>query len=251
MKRFIQLFAALVLLCSILSCQAYAQGESWYFKKKGNEPPTSGVSDDFLRQTNSVWLDTASNGDKVIYLTFDVGYINDNVISVLDILKEENVTAAFFVLGHPILKNTADILRMKEDGHLVCSHTKGHGDISEMTDAELESELTTLEKIYEEKTGYTLDKYFRPPEGKYSKRALLTVKQLGYRTVFWSYAYADWDEKTEHNEAKILKKLTDNAHPGEILLLHPTSTINAKVLRPFIRAMKEKGYRFSSLDKIL
>ena len=250
MKRLFELSVAVVLLCSILSCSVSAQEESWYFKKKGSEAPKCGVDESFLSQTNSIWLDTDANSEKIIYLTFDVGYINDNVLTTLDILKEEKVAAAFFVLGHPILKNTEVIARMKEDGHLVCNHTRGHGDISKMTSEELTRELCTLEKIYEEKTGYTLDKFFRPPQGKYSKEALMKIKELGYRTVFWSYAYADWDEKTEHNETKVLNKLINNAHSGEILLLHPTSTINAKILKPFIQALKAEGYRFSTIDQI-
>ena len=154
------------------------------------------------------------------------------------------------MLKNTNLKNTDVILRMKEDGHLVCSHTRGHGDISKMSDEQIRNELGTLERIYEEKTGYQLDKFFRPPEGRYSKHSLNIIKELGYRTVFWSYAYADWDEKTVHNESKILKKLTENAHPGEILLLHPTSSINKKILKPLIAALKQNGFAFGMLDQI-
>lgn len=250
MKRILAFSLSLILLCSILCCQARAEGESWYFKKKGNEPPSCGVSEQFLKDTNSVWIDPSLKDKKVIYLTFDVGYVNDNVIAILDILKDEGVKAAFFVLGHPILKNTETVIRMKEDGHLVCNHTRSHKDISAMTDTEIERELYTLEKIYEEKTGYVLDKFFRPPEGKYTKDALQKIKSLGYRTVFWSYAYADWDERSTHNETKVLKKLTENAHPGEILLLHPTSTINKNIIRQLIRSLKDMGYHFGTLDQI-
>ena len=87
MKRILAFSLSLILLCSILCCQARAEGESWYFKKKGNEPPSCGVSEQFLKDTNSVWIDPSLKDKKVIYLTFDVGYVNDNVIAILDILS--------------------------------------------------------------------------------------------------------------------------------------------------------------------
>ncbi len=244
MKRFIVFLLSLLCVVSMFNCQVNAKEESWYFKKKGNGAPVCGVSNDFLRETNSVWLDTSESGEKVIYLTFDVGYVNENVIKTLDVLKSEGVQGAFFVLGHPILKNTDTIKRMKEDGHLVCNHTKNHKDITTMTQNEFQKNLLDLEMVYEEKTGYSLDRLFRPPEGKYSKEALLWAKELGYQNVFWSYAYADWDEKNATNPEKALKKLTENLHSGEVLLLHPTSSVNAEILGDFIRYCKEKGYQF-------
>ena len=93
-------------------------------------------------------------------------------------------------------------------------------------------------------------KYFRFPEGKYSEAALATVYEMGYKTVFWSFGYADWDNNKQPSEQEAIKKILDNAHPGEIMLLHPTSATNAKVLDEVLTALKADGYRFASLNEL-
>ena len=248
MKRLVLILFVLILLFSLLGCTYQEQNQQWYFKRRGNGEVTIPLSEGTLNETNSYWRANAE--DKVIYLTFDAGYINENVIRILDILKEENVPAAFFVLGHPILKNTDVIKRMKDEGHLVCNHTKNHKNISSMSEEELTKNLTDLEKIFEEKTGYTLDKFFRPPEGKFTEGALKVAKKLGYKNIFWSYAYADWDDNNQINPQKALNKLKDNLHEGEILLLHPTSKTNALILKDFIGYAKSKDYSFAGLSQI-
>ena len=119
-----------------------------------------------------------------------------------------------------------------------------------MTKEEIEQDLLTLERLCEEKTNRSLDKFFRPPEGKFNEGSLMTIRDMGYQTIFWSYAYADWDENNQMSEKKALEKLKNNLHPGEILLLHPTSKTNANILREFITYAKEEGYTFSTLNNL-
>ena len=171
-------------------------------------------------------------------------------VQILDILKEENVPGAFFILGHPLLKNTDIIKRMKMEGHLVCNHTKNHKNISEMTRKEIQNNLSDLEMLFEEKTGQQMDKFFRPPEGKFSEESLLATKDSGYKNIFWSYAYADWNDNNQMSPKKALEKLKANLHAGEILLLHPTSKTNATILKDFIQYAKAEGYRFQSLNEL-
>ena len=249
MKHFICILVILCTLFSTLGCKNAENSEQWFFKRRGNGETSTTYSDSFFEKTNSCWRDNNTE-NKTIYLTFDAGYINENVIEILDILKEEEVPGAFFILGHPLLKNTDVIKRMKEEGHLVCNHTKNHKDISKMSKEELTKNLSDLEKMYEEKTGYSLDKYFRPPEGRFSENSLLVVKEMGYKTIFWSYAYADWDDKSQMAPKRALDKLKENLHKGEILLLHPTSKTNASILRTFIVYAKENGYTFESLNNL-
>lgn len=248
MKRYLVIFVSLFLSISLLGCLYQSKSEQWYFKRKGNGETSTPYTEDFFKKTNSYWKDTS--GEKTIYLTFDAGYINENVIQILDILKEEDVQGAFFILGHPLLNDTDVVKRMKQDGHLVCNHTKNHKDISSMTKGELTKNLFDLEKLYEEKTGEKMDKYFRPPEGKFSEESLIAIKECGYKNIFWSFAYADWDNQNQMSQAKALKKLKENLHSGEILLLHPTSKTNASILRDFIHYAKEQGYLFSTLEKL-
>ena len=95
-----------------------------------------------------------------------------------------------------------------------------------------------------------MDKYFRFPEGRYSESSLKAVSELGYKTVFWSFAYADWDNQKQPDPAAAKKRILDNIHNGAVILLHPTSTTNAEILGEVIREMKAQGYRFGTLDEL-
>ena len=76
------------------------------------------------------------------------------------------------------------------------------------------------------------------------------AQELGYKTIFWSLAYADWDNNNQPDPDAAIKKLLDNTHPGAVILLHPTSATNAKILPELIRKWRELGYRFGTLDEL-
>ena len=190
--------------------------------------------------------------DKVIYLTFDAGYENGNVEKIVDVLGEEGVPAAFFVLDNLITKNKALVMRMIEEGHLVCNHTSKHLDVTKCkTLDEFKAELESLEDIYREVTGCEMPKYFRPPEGKFDEKTLKYANDLGYKTIFWSLAYADWDNNKQPDPEASKKLLLDNIHNGAVILLHPTSTTNAQILSDLITSLKSEGYRFGSLYELV
>ena len=112
-------------------------------------------------------------------------------------------------------------------------------------------ELHTLEKLYFEKTGKTLSAYYRPPEGKFSEENMKFAKAAGYKTIFWSFAYADWDNDRQMSPEKAEQLILNNIHNGAVLLLHPTSATNAAVLGNVIRTLKAQGYRFGTLDELV
>lgn len=187
---------------------------------------------------------------RVLYLTFDAGYENGNVEKILDTLAAENVPAAFFVLDHLILDNTELVMRMQKEGHLVCNHTKNHKDMTKCPKEEMVKNLTDLEKLCEEKTGCAMSKYFRFPEGRFSEEALACAQELGYQTIFWSFAYADWDNDKQPDPERAKKKILENTHNGAVILLHPTSATNAAILPDLIREWKAAGYTFGTLDEL-
>ena len=95
-----------------------------------------------------------------------------------------------------------------------------------------------------------MNKYFRFPEGKFSERAMRFANELGYKSVFWSFAYADWDNDRQPNHDHAMRCIMDNMHNGAVLLLHPTSATNADILPQVIRSLKEEGYRFGTLKEL-
>ena len=140
---------------------------------------------------------------------------------------------------------------MADEGHLVCNHTAKHPDMSAITDKALfAKQLRDLEKICLEKTGREPARFYRPPQGRFSKENLIFAKELGYTTVFWSFAYADWDNNAQPDPERSLEKILCHVHPGMVLLLHPTSKTNAAILDRLLGALEKEGYRFGSLEEL-
>ena len=103
---------------------------------------------------------------------------------------------------------------------------------------------------YKKETGLTMSKYFRFPEGRYSENALSVINELGYKTIFWSFGYADWDDKKQPDAEKSKSKILENTHNGAVILLHPNSATNAKILPELISKWKAMGYEFGTLDEL-
>lgn len=118
----------------------------------------------------------------------------------------------------------------------------------DINDQELQKEVMDLHQAIYAKFGYEM-KYMRPPKGEYSERTLIEINSLGYKTVMWSFAYEDWNEKKQPDENKAKEKIIANLHNGEIMLLHGNSKTNTNILDSVIKAAKEQGYEFKSLEE--
>ncbi len=258
MKRLIWSLLSLTVLLGWFATPVRAQQTSyrWYCKhvKDHKQPPIAGELA-FVEEHGGYYIDhkhsDASDAEKVIYLTFDAGYENGNVSRVLDVLREEEVPAAFFVLGHLITKNTELIQRMANEGHLICNHTVRHKDMSNVDEETFLSELAELETLCKEHADCQMANYYRPPEGTFSQENLVFAEKNGYKTIFWSFAYPDWDNQRQIDPEKAKAIILDNLHNGEVMLLHPTSATNAAILGDVIRECRAQGYRFGTLDELV
>ena len=259
MRRIYKIIFSVSLLLLIalqsLTVSASASKYSWYCAhRKDHLQPIADRRLGFIEKYDACYIDKAHGDEceeKVVYLTFDAGYENGNVEKILDVLKEENVHAAFFVLGAIIVKNTAIVERMFDEGHLVCNHTYSHRQMTNMDKSTFCAELEKLEKTCLDHTGKALAKYYRPPEGVFDEDTLAYAKELGYKTVFWSFAYPDWDNGKQMNTDAAKQKIFENVHNGEIMLLHPTSATNATILGDVIRQLRSEGYRFGLINEII
>ena len=229
------------------------KAENWYIKKGDQgSTPTFPPSIEYIRSQNGFCIDedAAKSGLKVIYLTFDAGYENGNIARILDVLREKEVCAAFFILSNLIHKNPELVKQMVADGHTVCNHTKNHKDMTTLSNEDMEINLKALDDQFESLTGVKMAKYFRFPEGRYSEEKVALCNSLGYRCVFWSAAYADWDNNKQSDSETALKKLISQTHPGAVYLLHPTSKTNADILAQLIDTWRNMGYEFGSIEDI-
>lgn len=185
------------------------------------------------------------NDGKKICLTFDEGYENGYTPQILDTLKEKGVKAVFFVTYDFASQNPDLVKRMIDEGHIVGNHSYRHYTMDEVSDDVAKEEVSYLHKYVKDKFGYTMS-YFRFPKGEFSERSLQIVKDLGYKSVFWSFAYADWDPDNQTEENQAFTHICESTHPGAILLLHAVSKTNADILGKVIDDVKKQGYTFST-----
>jgi peptidoglycan-N-acetylmuramic acid deacetylase len=224
------------------------KGYSWSFKRNKEHKKVVGYNKFDIKQYDGHYI--VDTDEKVVYLTFDEGYENGYTPTILDTLKANDVKVTFFVTK-PFIENNAELAkRMKDEGHIVGNHTVHHKRMYELTDEEIIYEIEETARYFEEMTGYKMDNFFRPPEGAYSERSLYLTKKLGYKSIFWSMAYADWDRNNQKGKDYAYNHVTENVHPGMISLLHAVSSSNTEALDDIIKELKEQGYRFGNLYEI-
>jgi delta-lactam-biosynthetic de-N-acetylase len=183
--------------------------------------------------------------EKTIYLTMDEGYENGCTPEILDTLKEKGVKAVFFITKQFYDENSALVQRMIDEGHIVGSHSCAHpsGGMPQLgAEAEYE-DIKTLNDLVYDTFGYQM-KLFRFPEGVASEQSVELLNQMGYKSIFWSFAYHDYDINDQMDTTEALNTCLDYIHPGAIYLLHAVSTTNTAILGDFIDGARAQGYEF-------
>lgn len=184
------------------------------------------------------------NDEKSICLTFDEGYENGFTPEILDTLKEKQVQAIFFVTYDFAKENPDLIKRMLAEGHILGNHSYRHYTMDEISTETAREEVMVLHTYIQEQYHYTM-RYFRFPKGEFSERCLALVSDLGYQSIFWSYAYADWDPNDQPDSDAALASVCESTHAGEIMLLHAVSKTNAEILGKIIDDVRQQGYHFT------
>lgn len=247
---FALLLAACVAVCTVFNRAAFTETGSWGLKfQEEGQPPVGNAGTSALAAYDAVYMGNPE--EPVLYLTFDAGYENGYTSQILDTLKKHNVPAAFFLVGDYLEAEPELVQRMVNEGHLVGNHTWSHPDMSRMADKQsFSAELEQVEALYKEITGKEMEKFYRPPQGVYSKENLEQAKELGYKTVFWSLAYADWDNQKQPSVDEAFSKLLPRTHKGAVILLHATSKTNAAILDELLTRWKDMGYTFASVSEL-
>lgn len=204
----------------------------------------------FQSKYASLGADFLKENKKVIYLTFDEGYENGHTEKILDVLKEKQVSAVFFVTM-PYAREQGELMkRFLEEGHVIGNHSVSHPS-GGMPSLSVEEQLQEYQELHEYvKNTYQYDMYlFRPPAGIFSEQSLAAAVCSGYRTVMWSFAYADWDPDHQPSKEAALQKMEGRLHNGAIYLLHAVSSTNTAVLGEFIDYARAQGYEFKKYEK--
>ena len=182
-----------------------------------------------------------------LYLTFDEGYEKGYTPQILDVLKEKQVSAVFFVTL-PFVKSEPELIqRMIDEGHVIGNHTSHHWNPTQKSLDEAAQDIKELHDYMKDTFDYEMSLY-RPPEGAFSEQTLAMVQQMGYTTALWSFAYADWDPNNQMGYDKALERTCRFIHEGGIYLLHAVSKDNAEILGELIDNIRDKGLTVSKWD---
>lgn len=192
-------------------------------------------------QFNVDWIQDISKN--TIYLTMDEGFGNDNTIQILDTLKEKNVNVTFFLTKNFVDERPELVQRMLDEGHQLGNHTCTHPVMTTLSIDDQTSQIMTLHNLIKDQFGYEMS-VFRYPQGVFSNQSLGLVNNLGYKVVFWSYAYGDYDENNQPPVDESLQKALGALHNGAIYLLHASSDTNTAFLGDFIDGARERGFEF-------
>ena len=186
------------------------------------------------------------HGDgQTIMLNFAIGIDNDTIGPILDTLAARGIHAHFFVTGD-YAKGHSDVIgRILGEGHILGSHSYAHPaeGMNYLSVEEIIDDSMTMQNLIREMYGYEMREYAFP-SGFFSERALATVCQLGYHTVFYSFAYNDYMPSIETDADSALNRLLTELHPGAIYLLHGSSAMTAGVLGTFLDEAAARGYSF-------
>ena len=204
-----------------------------------NNRPLSALS--YETKYGQYGLTALTDDEGVVYLTFDQGYENGYTTPILDILKEKNVTATFFVTMSYAEKNPELVARMLEEGHVIGNHSNTHPSMPKLSVQDSIDEILSLHDYILDTYGYEM-RLFRPPMGEFSVTSLEIARLLGYQSIFWSFAYVDWETDNQPDPAAAYERITSRTHEGAIYLLHSVSATNAAILGEVIDFWHSNGY---------
>ena len=226
-----------------------AKAEWGTFFLGNNLPPRNDEDESYLRAFHAYAM--VPTQEKFVYLTFDEGYENGYTPAILDVLKKHNIKAAFFCTGSFVRDNPELIKRFADEGHIIGNHTLTHPSMMKVsTWDEFSRQLFGVEERVQAITGKEMPRYYRPPAGAYSEAQLRMADALGFKTIFWSVAYKDWDVNAQPTHERGMSYLTTRIHPGAIILLHAVSKTNTEIMDQLLTTWEQMGYSFRTLDEL-
>lgn len=197
------------------------------------------------------FVESVCKGDstkKQIAITFDDGPMREFTPRVLDILKEEKVPAAFFLIGKNIQGNEDIVKRLVDEGHVIGNHSFEHGFwFSIQSTKKMAADARNCDNAIAGLTGY-MPKLFRPPYGVTNPMVADMIKARGYHSIGWSVR--TYDTNAVSAEA-LLKKSLKNLSNGDVVLFHDWAPHTIGILSEFIRQARIKGFEFIRVDELL
>ena len=201
-----------------------------------------------------VFVESQTN-QKVVALTFDDGPYSPYTEQLLDILKENNVKATFFLIGQNAEKNPELVKRIAQDGHQLGNHTYHHVDLLKNDKKTIEEEIDRTSQVIAAITG-VVPHVVRPPHGFRDLVVMEIMDERHLKVVEWSVMSRDW---TNPGVEVIVDRTVKRVRNGSIVLLHDGDGIDSKAsriqsieaTRRIIQILRDQGYEFVTVDEIL
>lgn len=203
-------------------------------------------------EKNTLALAEIVRGDrskKQVIFTFDGGAGNESAQKILEALAKHEVRGTFFLTGKWVESNRELAQKIASQGHEIFNHTYSHPHLTQLSESEINEELTKTEKLIFEYTSRTSKPYLRPPYGDRNEFVLNAASRSGYQSVYWTADALDWKEGISNREVK--ERILNNLAPGVIFLMHIGDAITGEVLDEVLRNIKSRGYEIVSLTESL
>jgi peptidoglycan-N-acetylglucosamine deacetylase len=203
----------------------------------------------FVRSNFYIKTICAANTDKKeIAISFDDGPAQSFTPEILQVLKENNIAAAFFCIGSRIGGNEKLLQTISEEGHIIGNHSFSHHFWFDLFSAKkMLADMKLMDEVVRSYTGLT-PKLFRPPYGVTNVNLGKAIKKGNYIPIGWNVRSMD---TVITDEKKLLSKVMQGVKPGAVILFHDTSKTTLNILNEFIRNVKAEGYNITRLDKML
>lgn len=186
----------------------------------------------------------AQQEKKKIALTFDDGPHPQYTLEMLDVLKERNVKATFFLLGKEVEKYPEIVKKIQEEGHLIGNHSYKHEQLSRLTMKEACAQVNRTNKLIYDITG-VYPSYLRPPFGDWHEKLDREVNMV---EVLWDVDTLDWSSQ---NHARIVNKVLKNVQENDIILMHDGYETSVTAAKEIIDTLEKQGYEFVTVDELL
>jgi peptidoglycan/xylan/chitin deacetylase (PgdA/CDA1 family) len=188
---------------------------------------------------------------KKIALTFDDGPDMTYTPRILNILRQKQAKATFFVIGEQVSNFPEAAERIVNEGHTIASHSWDHVDLSKVYTSQVIQKVTSTNTLIEKITGRR-PVLFRFPYGEFTAADALTIKKLGLRNIYWTIDTLDWSGKTA---AEIMEIINREKSPGDIILMYSFQSANlegaVQALPKIIDQLRAEGYELVTVDNLI
>ena len=208
-----------------------------------NDPAVVGVS----ASKRELPVYCVQRGEKLVSVSFDAAWGNEDTQTLIDILNQYGVSATFFVVGSWAERYPESVRALAEAGNEVMNHSSSHAHFSKLTTQEILSDISACNERIENLTGVR-PALFRCPYGEYDDHVIRAVSSLGMTAVQWDVDSLDWKGIPA---SEIRRRVLDRVQPGSIVLFHNAAEHTPEALPGILEALINDGYSIVPISQLL